>query len=351
MALVAGCQFAAWSSRPQIFAFALLAAAMLLLVEHRSAWWLVPMFAVWVNVHGSFPVGIAAVALCALALVVEREERPVRLVTTIGAAVLGAIAGALASPYGVDLLTFPIRLLGKGDVLQYIVEWRRPSLGDLTTWFAIALAVAALWSITRRRAWGWLPLVLVFSAMGAWSTRNLVLAAIVAVPAVAPGFAGLGSFPAVPAVPWRKALAGGVAVMLVVGVGIAATDDWNLSQYPVAAVDWAEARGLVANPDVHVISHDYVGNYLEWRYGTRAEAFNDDRAEVFGLAATRDYVSLLVPFERLGDWQAVLDRYRADVVVWSGKNPGLIHALAHSDRWHLGYRDDDWIVACRVGVC
>jgi hypothetical protein len=350
MAMVGGAQFAAWSARPQIFAFALLAAAMLVLVERYSAWWLVAIFGVWINLHGSFPVGIVAVGLTSLALVIERQERWTRIVTTGLAAVGGSVFGALVSPYGVDILTFPVKLLGRSDVLQYIVEWRRPSIGDVTTWFAIVLAAAAVWSIVRRRAWGWLPLVVVFSAMGAWSTRNLVLAAIVAVPAVAPGLDGLGTFPPVPSLPWRRALVGGAAVMAVVLVGIGLTDDWDLTQYPVAAVTWAQAHHLVANPDVRVVTHDYVGNYLELRYGARAYAFVDDRAEVFDLQNTKDYVSLLVPYERLGDWEGVLDRYRADVVIWSGTSPGLIHALARSSEWHIGYRDTDWIVACRVSA-
>jgi hypothetical protein len=353
MALVGGAQFAAWSARPQIFAFALLAATMLVLVERRSAWWLLGIFAVWINLHGSFPIGLVAVGLTALALVIERRDAWVRIFTTGFAAAAGAIIGALVSPYRLDLLWFPVELLKRSAVLKYIVEWRQPSLGDVTTWFAIALGVAAVWSIVRRRAWGWLPLVVVFSALGAWSTRNLVLAAIVAVPAVAPGLKGLGTFPPVPSLSWRKALAGGAAVMAVILLGIGLTNDWDLSQYPVAAVNWAQSHHLVANPDVRVVTHDYVGNYLELRYGSRANTFVDDRAEVFSLQNTRDYVSLLAPASRLGDWEGVLDRYHADVVIWSGTSPGLIHALGHSPEWHLGYRDADWIVACRVssGLC
>jgi hypothetical protein len=348
LALVGGAQFAGWSPRPQIFAFALLAASLLVLVEGRSAWWLVPIFAIWVNVHGSFPIGLLAVGLTALALVIQRDAPFPRLVTASAAALAGAAGGGLASPYGTGLLTFPVKLLGRSEVLKYIVEWQRPSLGDITTWFAIALGVAAIWSVVRRRAWGWIPLLLVFAALGAWSTRNLVLAAIVAVPALAPGFAGLGSFPSVPSATRRQSLVAGLIVTALVAVGIGVTEDYDLGQYPVAAVTWAQARHLVAAPGVHVVTHDYVGNYLEWRYGAAANVFNDDRAEVFDLRTTKDYVSLLAPYERLGDWQAILDRYGADVVIWSGRSPGLVKALARSPEWHLGYRDADWIVACRV---
>ena len=350
MALVGGAQFAAWSARPQIFAFALLAAAMLVLVERRSAWWLLGIFALWINMHGSFPVGIVAVGLTSLALVIERRERWVRILTTGFAAAGGSIVGALVSPYGLDILWFPVKLLGRSAVLKYIVEWRQPSIHDVTTWFAIALAVTALWSIARRRAWGWMPLVIVFTAMGAWSTRNLVLAAIVAVPAVAPGLEGLGTFPSVPSLSWRKAVVGGAAVMAVVLAGVGLSNDWDLSEYPVAAVDWAQSHHLVANPSVRVVTHDYVGNYLELRYGSRANAFVDDRAEVFSLQNTEDYVSLLAPKSKLGDWQRVLDRYRADVVIWSAHSAGLVQALAASPRWHTGYRDADWIVSCRVSA-
>ncbi len=354
MALAGGSQFAGWSERPQIFAFALLAAALVIVMEGRPAWWLAPMFAVWVNLHGSFPVGIAAVGLVTLALVMERRESWRRLVTVGTAAVAGSIVGAACSPYGGDLLTFPVKLLGRSEVLQYIREWQQPTLDDPTTWFAIALGLLATWSIVRRRAWAWAPVVIVFGAMGAMSTRNLVLAAIVSIPAIAPGLADLGTIPSPkPVGPRRLAIGLTVVMALVVGA-ILATDDFDLGTYPVAAVDWLDGRGLVANPDVHVITYDYVGNYLEYREGDRANVFLDDRAELFGLDVVRDYMRLLNPtvdnpqLDESGSWADVLDRHAADVVVWKRNGKLVTEALSSSPDWVVGYSDAKWVVMCRA---
>ena len=88
------------------------------------AGWLVPDVPwMWVNLHGSFPVGIAA----------GRGSRPLPWVSgtqrsrgadwlTVGgaAAALGSVVGALlVAQLGVDLiLTFPVKLLGRSEVLQ-----------------------------------------------------------------------------------------------------------------------------------------------------------------------------------------------------------------------------------------
>ena len=65
------------------------------------------------------------------------------IVTVAGAfgCVLGSLLAfvvILANPYGVDLLTFPVQLLSRGDVLSHIVEWRSP---DFRKIYGMALAL------------------------------------------------------------------------------------------------------------------------------------------------------------------------------------------------------------------
>jgi hypothetical protein len=110
----------------------------------------------------------------------------------------------------------------------------------------------------------------------------------------------------------------------------------------------------VATPDVHVVSYDYVGNYLEYRYGDRANVFLDDRAELFGLDVVRDYMRLLNPttdnsqLDESGSWSDVLDRHTADVVVWKRDGTLYTDALSSSPDWVVGYTDPKWVVLCRA---
>ena len=51
------------------------------------------------------------------------------------------------NPYGVELVTFPIQLLGRGDILSHIVEWKSPDFRQ-----AWGIALGALDRRVRRRA-------------------------------------------------------------------------------------------------------------------------------------------------------------------------------------------------------
>jgi len=42
---------------------------------------------------------------------------------------------------------------------------------------------------------------------------------------------------------------------------------YNFNGYPVAAVTWASRNGMLG-PDSRVVARDFVGNYVEARYGT-----------------------------------------------------------------------------------
>ena len=106
--------------------------------------------------------------------------------------------------------------------------------------------------------------------------------------------------------------------------------------------------------DVHVVTYDYVGNYLEYREGDRANVFLDDRAELFGLDVVRDYMRLLNPttdnaqMDGSGLWSDVLDRHAADVVVWKRTGKLYTEALSASPDWVVGYTDAKWVVLCRA---
>ena len=63
----------------------------------------------------------------------------------------------------------------------------------------------------------------------------------------------------------------------------------DLDGYPVAAVTWAEREGLLG-PDARLVSQDYVGNYLEARYGTAVKVFIDDRYDMFPETVVNDFL-------------------------------------------------------------
>ncbi|MEZ5269887.1 MAG: hypothetical protein R2789_15430 [Microthrixaceae bacterium] len=106
-------------------------------------------------------------------------------------------------------------------------------------------------------------------------------------------------------------------------------------------VDWLQERGLVADPDVVLLHNDWVGNYLEFRYGDQANAWVDDRPSVETLL---DYVTLRHTDE---GWQEALERADPDVVLWQAEDP-LPDALIDTGGWSEALTTDDFRVLCRA---
>ncbi len=331
-----------WNERPQTLAALALVGSLLVVVERRHVAWLVPLFALWTAVHGSWVLGVGLVGLVALG---AAAERPLRRATAASvAAALGAVLGAVASPYGLELLVFPFRLLSKSSQLAAFREWQRAGLTDVGTLLVAALVVAAVVGVARTRSWRWLPLVAVAVGLSWQAQRNLPVAALALVPAAVPFLATLGGDRASAPSP-RSALAG-ACVGVLAALGVAVTGPHvDLTPYPTALVDELDTRGWVASGDVRVVAPDWVGNYLGWRFGADAAVFIDDRAEVFPEEVHDDHLTLLR--DRAG-WAEVLERWDVDVVLWPVDGP-LAERLAGDPDWREAGRSDGFVAMCRLG--
>jgi hypothetical protein len=133
-------------------------------------------------------------------------------------------------------------------------------------------------------------------------------------------------------------------VVLVVGAlaMVVTTPAYELDRYPVAAVDWLEARDLVGE-QVRLVSHDDVGNYLEWRYGEDANAYVDDRPDAVTLLQYRELL-------RAEDgWQAELASIDPDLVLWRADS-ALTEELRSDPAWTPAVEDDDYVVFCSTEI-
>jgi hypothetical protein len=251
-------------------------------------------------------------------------------------------------PLGVDGLLFPARLLLRQGALGEIVEWRPPTWSNPAEWVYLALVVAVV-LVTARRGATWRQLLPIGFAvvLGLLAVRNLSVASLVLAAAVAPSLTGRsersGIDPGARGVLASGLVATAVALGGLAAVAVAVQDPLDLDGFPVAQVADLEARGLVGDPEVRVITRDVVGNYLALRLGADAGAFIDDRVDMYPAEVVEDYVVLL----RGGDQQAVLDRWLPDVVLWPADAP-LRHWLQASEAWDLVVDDGDHVVFCRA---
>ena len=162
-------------------------------------------------------------------------------------------------------------------------------------------------------------------------------------PALAYGIDGLGSIDGARRSPVFRAIPVVLAASLVFLVGTSADRPaYDLGMYPVAGVDWLDQHGLIGR-DVPLVHEDFVGNYLEFRYGTNAGVFFDDRFDLHSDELMSRYRSLASGTK---GWDEGLDT--AAAVVWERNTP-VESLLRLSSGWTIAWQDDDWFIACHAG--
>lgn len=147
--------FTTWYMRTQSIAYALFVAVLWLLIRDARSpsprvWFVVPLLALWTNVHGSVLLGIALVGLRGLtSIVVVRPLRMQRAMAVRGVVLIGVASACLvASPYGVELISYYGSTVGNSDFGKLITEWAPSTPGLLTASFYL-LAFAAVWIVAQ----------------------------------------------------------------------------------------------------------------------------------------------------------------------------------------------------------
>jgi hypothetical protein len=331
----------AWGSRPLLFGLLFLALLVLIMEEGRDPRWLVPLMWVWVNTHGSFPLGFVYLVLLAVGGRLDGQDVHAEI-RAVKWAALGILLGAI-SPVGPQLLLFPLDLLAKRKVLVLLAEWQAPQFTVIWQQLFLLFIMATVVLVPRiptERRYRSTILVAVFTGAALLGSRNVVVASVVLLPVLATELRGLGSLPS----STRKPAYGvavtviGVAgaVLLVAGL---ARPSYDLSSYPVQSVTWLQDRGLLASPH-RLATLDITGNYLEFRYRGKVPVFVDDRLDMFPTSVVDDEKTLM---DGGPGWEKALDRNRIDTVLWDSKMP-LTSVLRQSARWKLIHQDKTWSV-------
>jgi len=281
-------------------------------------------FAAGLATAGAGPVSLGVIPTPAV-------SRAVRL----GGAALGAL-----NPVGPRLVAYPLTVLTHHQAFSKIAEWQSPNFSDPVNVVFLAMVLLAVILLVARRGTIEDALVLtLFTGAALAASRNVPVAALVVTPVLARGVAGLGTLDGTE----RGVGAGAVLVVLaalgfVMAAGALRHPAYDLSAYPVAEVTWMQDHGLVPG---RVAAPDYVGNYLEWRYGTGAHVFVDDRVDIFPSAVIGDYDVLLGGEQA---WKSVLARYRFTAVLWPRNEP-LASLVAEDPAWSVRVLDRHWLVA------
>ncbi len=339
------------SPRPLLVGLLCLALTVTIVDRGWSPWWQVPVVWVWVNSHGSFPLGLAWLFLVVAGTAVDRRSLPRRQLRHLGAFVVG-LAVAVVNPLGPRLLAFPLAVRDKQMIFKTIVEWRSPNFQSASGLVTLAfLTLAAVVLIRARLSWADALTAAVFVAIGLFAVRNLTPAAVVLAPvlgrALRPSQAdGTPSAAAgrlrIGRSPFERAGALGFAV---VGLAMVAysfsVPAYDLHSYPVRLVSRAKADGWLEAPH-RMAEQDWVGDYVAARFGSQARVFIDDRYDMYPLQLSQSYQSLL---HGSPGSAAVLGRYDVDLVLWDDHQP-VVQVLENAG-WHEVEQDGQWVLLQR----
>ena len=328
-----------WVERPLLFGLVALGLVLLAAEGRLDPRWLVLVMWVWVNVHGSFPLGLVAIALLALGRRLDRESPAVELAALKWAAI-GVAVGAI-NPVGPRLLFFPVELLRRQDVLSNVLEWQAPKFTHIGQRAFIVEVVVAIIFVARRPSWRTTLPLAAFTAAALLGARNVVIASIILIPGLARGLADLGEITGKERRSIHRPIAFALTAIAVLSMAVAAAGPvYSYNGYPVAAVTWAERNGMLT-PDARIVARDYVGNYLEVRYGTRVKVFIDDRFDMFPTSVLEDTFALN---RGSPTWETVIDAYHPTAVLWPTKEP-VGQYLAASPHWRVVYTDQEYLIA------
>ncbi len=331
-----------WAPRPLLIGLLLLGLTLLVAEGRVPAPVLLPALYIWVNVHGSFPLALVALAALAIGRRLDGEHPRVELRALAWAA--GGVVLGMINPLGPVLVIFPVRLLQRQQVLQQIIEWQSPSFSSGWARLFLLQILVAIVLLVRRPSYRVAVPLVIFTAAALLGVRNVAVASLVIVPGMAYGLAGLGTITGHER-RGRAAVIGVVVIALLGGllvVNAAREPVYDLRTYPVDALAWTDQAGWMT-PTVNVATQETVGNLLELLRGRDARAFIDDRVDMYPASVVDDF--LLVLRGRPG-WQQVLDRDGIDVVVWDAHEP-LTSLLAAEPGWRIPYNDGRFVVACR----
>jgi hypothetical protein len=308
--------------------------------------WLLPLMALWANLHGGFIFGLVLAggfAIDALWNADVARQKPLALRWALFG--IGALVACCATPYGWGSILAARKILDLGELLHLIYEWMPADFTSLGA-FEISILVliaAALYSGVK------LPppriaLVLGLLHMALSHVRNLeIFALLLPLVVLAPVASQFALQPA----RFGK-LTAPLASAAVIAVLLGAST-WALAaksafsppevQSPAAAVE-----ALLALHPKRVLNDLPFGGYMIWR---KMPVFIDGRAELYGEAFEMAYYRAL-QLKDVNQFLDILKAWDIDAVLLTPSTPA-VGLLDNIPGWQRIYSDRYAVLHVRSG--
>ena len=307
--------------------------------DRKSApsFWLLPLMALWANLHGGFVFGLVLIAPVGLDAVVNAEPGDRKsLVLRWAAFALAALAAGCCTPYGWNAILAARKILALGDALPLIMEWKPADFGSLGALeicllLGIGLALFRGIKLPPLRIVLLLGLLHMALSQGRAGEMLALLAPLVLAAPLARQIGGAEVSNTAP--PARGVLFAGVAALLVAAT-VLVTSVHRFEPHthgsPVAAV------AALKKYNFSRVFNDYdFGGYL---IENGVAPFIDGRTELYGEKFFVDHnaASGLMEPENLF---RLLEQYKIEATLMRTQSAAT-KLLDHIDGWQKVYADD-----------
>jgi hypothetical protein len=326
----------------------------------RWLWALIPVTALWANLHGGFVIFLACVGLLLLTYALEAAwglpRR--RQIYRYSALLLGCSLASLVNPYGVQLHVHIFEYLRADWIKNIVQEFQAPTFrseGQLQFEALLLAGLIAIGFLLRRRLFAEALWVLFLAHSSLISVRHAPLYATIAAPLIAfeisewwraavagtkksatfrilyqlgadlaPGFRRTSIWPAVLAL-----------ALVVLDAPLKWPRDFPSEMFPTAMVH--RHADLITSG--RLLTPDQWGDYVIYSFYPQQKVYVDGRSDFYGEVLGREYLHLL---QGAYDWRAILDRNKFTVALLPVDWP-LASMLKLDPSWQI-VQDDTKVI-------
>lgn len=327
--------------------------------QGKIIWLLVPIMALWVNLHGGFVIGFVLIGLAMIGTVLDKwfgdDQLPLwpRL-GVLGLVLGGCLLAALLNPYAAEMFSIPGRVLQSPIYKEVVVDWRSPDFhqSDLFPFlllFLITTAALALSPVRPKPSELLFFLATLYAALN--TQRNVLIFPLVAVPLFANYFQHWLDANALGKPLRQNTLFSGRANLLALlfllplvlfAVKLKSTVYGEFRQetmdVPLKAVEYLKEKQIVGN--TFTVPNVWA-NYLIWEMPSNP-VFIDGR-DVYPEQFVQEYVDIALGMR---DWREPFDRYGVQIAIVPRESV-LATAIKNAHDWQQVYDDEMAVVFTR----
>jgi hypothetical protein len=332
--------------------------------------WLIPLHALWVNLHGAYLFGVVLLGLVSavvggLALFPRLQRSADETFSGRDFVQLAGVAAAsavmcLVNPYGFSILEFSLRMSEANQYIKEAIwEWRSPFVtGGTDPWFVVYCAELVLLWISvlgrlRRRPWLDAVIALVISFQSARANRFVPYLGILGLPIMARFWCAWATAQVPAGGRQLRLLLDGalVALLVITAAGPGAAFGPRAFRPlgfgfggPMAYQEVAAIRRMGLRGNIYNEYRD--GALIIYALYPLVRPVMDARIDVYGERLWREYVASRSSRRR---FLAYLRKYQLNLALLYDRpeNRAMIQALQNRSDWSIAYRSSRRVLFAR----